>query len=79
MLTWRTRKHAFNVRKNADLQIGVENRDYHHLSRFEIGSDKGISRHLTSFPPESRMSSEQPTGNLKLRIAAASLGRLTGR
>ena len=31
MLTWRTRKHAFDVRKNADLQIGVENRDYHHL------------------------------------------------
>jgi len=51
MLTWRTRKHAFDVRKNADLQIGVENRDYHHLSQTEIDGGKRISQHLSGPNP----------------------------
>ena len=31
----------------ARVQITVENRDYHHLSRFEIGGGKRISRLLS--------------------------------
>src|ERR1700721_135235 len=31
----------------ACVQIGVENRDYHHLSHSEIAGDKRISRHLS--------------------------------
>ena len=33
-----------------DSQIGVDNRNYHYLSRFEIASDKRISQDLSDFP-----------------------------
>jgi len=33
-------------------RITVGNRDYHHLSRFEIDGGKRISQHLSTFPPE---------------------------
>ena len=43
------------VPKNTDLQIGVEDRDYHELSHSEIRGDKRISQHLsTSVPLEAR-------------------------
>ena len=32
-----------------DSRIGVEKRDYHHLSRFEISGEKRISRHLSGW------------------------------
>jgi hypothetical protein len=42
------------------MQIGVENRDYHYLSRFEIAGGKRISRHL---PGSARPSTS--TGQVK--------------
>jgi hypothetical protein len=35
--------------------IGVENRDYHHLSHFEIGGAKRISQHLSGNEQKSRL------------------------
>ena len=51
-LPWISRRiGALNILINAvtdiDFQIDVANRDYHQLSRFEIGGDKRISQQLS--------------------------------
>jgi hypothetical protein len=33
--------------QDIDLPVGVDNRDYHYLSQFEIDGAKRISRHLS--------------------------------
>ena len=38
-----------------DFRIGVENRDYHHLSQFEIDGGKRISQHLSQLKRQARI------------------------
>ena len=48
----RNKKQELNTLDETDFVRDVENRDYHYVSHFEIGSDKRISQHLSIFYKE---------------------------